>query len=319
MSPKRTSSTAIRDTEYGNRLPFVSVVIPVYNDWERLETCLAALAKQSYPADQFEVIVVDNGSRRAVSCELQERFPSVLFCLEATPGSYAARNCGIELAQGEVIAFTDSDCRPAVDWLASGVAALFSFPECGMVAGRVELVFKNPSRPTAADLYEQVLGFPQEEYLTNSQFGATANVFTRREVIRQVGPFNAGLKSGGDAEWGQRVFAAGYQQAYAAEAIVLHPSRGSLWELVKKRRRTAGGLFQIKREKEAATGRWPRTVLRVIKKHVIPPMSEFHALWQNERLTATTDRMKVVCVRFLLNYVHAFEFARLGLGGTVRR
>jgi len=96
--------------------PFVSVIIPVYNDPERLKTCLQALEEQTYPQSSYEVIVVDNGSDESIEPIVTE-FNQAKAGYEPHPGSYAARNKGLSLARGEVIAFTDADCIPALDWI----------------------------------------------------------------------------------------------------------------------------------------------------------------------------------------------------------
>ncbi len=98
----------------GNALqPFVSVIIPVYNDAGRLRICLAALHKQTYDSDRYEIIVIDNGSDPSpVMDNLKVEFDNVVYDQELTPGSYAARNKGITIAKGDVIAFTDADCIP---------------------------------------------------------------------------------------------------------------------------------------------------------------------------------------------------------------
>src|SRR5262245_5241730 len=132
----------------------VSVIIPVYNDIARLAVCLDALAQQSYPADRLEIIVVDNGSTPPVAQALAQQYPRVTFAHEPTPGSYAARNRGIQLATGTVIAFTDSDCIPSPDWIESGAAALSGTPHCGLAAGRIDMFYVNPERPSAVELYE---------------------------------------------------------------------------------------------------------------------------------------------------------------------
>ena len=101
----------------------VSVIIPVYNDAERLKLCLDALARQTYPGDRYEVIVVDNGSQQDPEL-VTSRYEQVTLAHEACRGSYAARNTGLALARGDVLAFTNSDCIPAADWIEHGVARL---------------------------------------------------------------------------------------------------------------------------------------------------------------------------------------------------
>jgi hypothetical protein len=189
------------------------------------------------------------------------------------------------------------------------------------VAGRVEISCANTERPTAAELYEQVSGFPQEQYVAQFHYGATANVFTTAAVVRDVGPFNTDLRSGGDREWGERVHQAGYAQVYSAGAVVTHPARASLRELVRKRRRTTGGLVWHMRRSQGIYGRahWTRMVVRVLRRRIVPPRPELAALWRDRRLTRTSERIKVVLVDCLMNYTYAVEFARVAFGGAPKR
>lgn len=85
---------------------FVSVIIPHYNDQERLSLCLDALEQQSYPLKEFEIIVIDNGSSSEL-CFIRNLFPQVIFDKEEKPGSYAARNKGINLSKGNILAFLE--------------------------------------------------------------------------------------------------------------------------------------------------------------------------------------------------------------------
>lgn len=181
---------------------FVSVLIPVYNDIERLEICLGSLDQQTYPKNLYEVIVVDNGSDDNIE-ELVGNFDQIAYTYEDQPGSYAARNKGISVAKGDIIAFTDSDCIPKPDWIESGVSNILAAPNCGIVAGKIDIFFKNSAKPTAVEVYESVKSFNQRYNVENDKYGVTANLFTYKTVFENVGPFNSELKSGGDAEWGK--------------------------------------------------------------------------------------------------------------------
>lgn len=66
--------------------PFVSVIIPVLNDSERLQTCLKALENQTYPKSMYEVIVVDNGSDENIE-GLVSQYIQAKLSNESRPGS----------------------------------------------------------------------------------------------------------------------------------------------------------------------------------------------------------------------------------------
>jgi glycosyltransferase involved in cell wall biosynthesis len=99
--------------------PTFSVIIPTYNRPRHVRGCLRALTQQNYPRQQFEVIVVDDGSleplERAVDPYRERLTVTLLRQRNAGPG--AARNTGASVARGQYLAFTDDDCRPPSDWL----------------------------------------------------------------------------------------------------------------------------------------------------------------------------------------------------------
>ncbi|WP_322744411.1 MULTISPECIES: glycosyltransferase [unclassified Coleofasciculus] len=224
----------------------MSVIIPVYNDAERLKLCLEALENQTYPKTGYEVIVVDNASDEAADIKgVVAQFGQAIAAYESTPGSYAARNKGISLAKGEVIAFTDADCIPASDWIEKGVENLLKVSNCGLLAGNIEVFPKDINRPTLVELFEIANAFPQKQHLRDMKYGATANLLTFKSVIQEVGTFNQDLKSGGDLDWGRRVYDHGYEQVYAEEVRIAHPARASFNQIYQKVVRLAGGHYDL--------------------------------------------------------------------------
>ena len=112
----RPLRAAVADSD----LPFITAVVPsAFSRGELLERCVEALAAQDYPA--FEVIVVDNRPRdtpeRADLWRRLSRHQRVTVVAEPLPGSAAARNRGIGLARGSVVAFVDDDALPSAQWL----------------------------------------------------------------------------------------------------------------------------------------------------------------------------------------------------------
>ncbi len=224
---------------------FVSIIIPVFNDSEHLKLCLEALENQTYPEEFYEVIVVDNNSTEDLFLVTQE-FKKVRLTHEMRQGSYAARNTGVKISRGNLLGFTDSDCIPAVNWIEAGVNQFQSHENCGLVAGHIEFFFKRNTNPNGAEYWDSVNHLQQKKYVEKQKFGATANIFTSRAVFDCVGLFNPELQSGGDLEWGNRVFVAGYQQIYAADVCVQHPARASILELKTKLKRVTEGHYILR-------------------------------------------------------------------------
>lgn len=221
--------------------PFVSVVIPVHNDGDRLVYCLEALQDQSY--SHYEIIVVDNSSREDIR-RICTKFDRVRYCQEWKPGNNAARNKGISLAQGEIIAFTDADCIPDRDWIRQGVAALLNHPEAGIIGGTIEFFFQG-NAPNPVEYADSISYLRQWDYVTQEHYAAGANLFTRRQVLEQVGGFEERLLNLGDKEWGQRVYATGWQVLFCPSAIVHHPARSTIQTLLSKGRRQARAAVKL--------------------------------------------------------------------------
>ncbi len=260
MQSARTPSLESRATM---SQPYVTVVIPVYDDYRTLRSTLGALEHQTYPDDRYEVLVVDNGTPSHKKSDPGPAFEHVRQITEPARGSYAARNAGIAESDGELLAFTDADCLPAEDWLEEGVEALLADEQIGLVGGALEIFTAETGVPTAAETWELRQGFPQRHYVEDLNFAATANMFTRRSVFEDVGRFDDTLQSGGDREWGERVAQAGYRQVFAAEAVVRHPARSSLRDLVQKTIRTTRGDYERREKNGEFTP--PRRLWRVLR------------------------------------------------------
>jgi glycosyltransferase involved in cell wall biosynthesis len=285
-------------------LPLVSVVVPVFNDRPSLLLCLGALGRQEY-AGSFEIIVVNNGAPGDIS-DLAAEFPGVVIVDEPKPGSYNARNAGIARARGSILAFTDADCLPDPAWIATGVRTLLANPRCGAVGGRVQLVPRDPANATTAELFDAMFGIPQRGYVQRRHFAATANMLSRREVMDVVGSFRGDLRSAGDAEWGQRVFAAGYVLAYEEAASVRHPAR-DYEEQIKKLRRTAAG----ERDRNPDWGSCLRWSLQRIGP---PPLNSIRRVIQSAEFPTTVgQKIALLWLVVFMRWRTAIERLRLQL------
>ncbi|HHP7244603.1 MAG TPA: glycosyltransferase [Elainellaceae cyanobacterium] len=299
--------------------PLVTIIIPVFNDSERLKLCLNALEQQTYPKDRYTVVVVDNASDEDIEAVVSQ-FPRAIATHESRPGSYVARNKGIAIARGEVIGFTDADCIPAPDWIEHGVAHLLKTPHCGLVAGRITFFFRDPDRPTPVELYDNLkLGLDQQKFLEDSHYAATANLFTFKHVIDQVGGFNDTLKSSGDRDWGQRIFSAGYQQIYAEDVCITHPARYSWGDLRKKVIRLIGGHQDLKRKRGQSTLQMAIEVFSSSIKDILPPFRMYYYIWSYDSLKTNKQRLQFTTAMMYVRYVRAWERIRLFMGGDSTR
>ena len=298
--------------ETDGELPFVSVIIPVYNDAGRLAQCLAALELQTYAKDRYEVIVVDNGSREAITPHVAP-FRHAVADFEARAGSYAARNRGLESARGDIMAFTDADCLPSPGWLQAGVDALQA-PDVALIGGRIEVFAQQPDRPSAVELYEMLYAFPQDVNV-RAGFSVTANLFAKRRVFSQLGGFDPGLKSGGDRDWVAHAVAAGNRLAYSDAALVRHPARQSLRQLWERSARFAGGDFD-----RAHGGSLPLRRARIeALLRLKPPLSVARQVLLGQTLDSLRTSLSVLGVAYFSNLTYAIEWLRLELGATPRR
>lgn len=292
--------------------PLVSVIVPVFNNAAGLRECLRALEAQTIPRDRYEIIVVDNGSTDGTTSGLDDS-PKRRVVVERTPGSYTARNRGVAAARGAVFAFTDSDCVPAKDWLERGLAAVQVDPSRAIVAGQIDLFYRDPCRPTAVELYERLTALDQRRFVAEGGFGATANLFVPREVFERAGPFDQRLKSSGDVEWCQRAVARGGALRYEPGVRVSHPARRTFGELRRKVARTIGGAHDV-RGRARLLG-----IDRPAIADWIPPIRYAWAALRNPVLHRRRDRIRAAGVMFFVRYAEAFERMRLRVGGESRR
>jgi glycosyltransferase involved in cell wall biosynthesis len=293
-------------------MPFVSVIVPVYNDEERLPLCLEALEHQTYPPGRYEVVVVDNASPRPVA-PLLARFDHAIAEYEARPGSYAARNRGIAAARGEVLAFTDADCLPSEGWLAAGVDAL-RCSDASLAGGPIEVFPARPSQPNPVELYEMLCAFTAEENV-GAGFTSTANLFTRRSVMDEIGMFDASLKSWGDVLWTSRAVNAGYRIAFCRGANVRHPARRTLRALRLRYARFAGGHFDRARGSRAELVRERLRTAYMLR----PPIRVARRIASAAGTRSLADKVSVIGLEYYARLAYVLEWFRLELGGASRR
>jgi GT2 family glycosyltransferase len=210
-----------------------SIVIPTYRRPDLLTRCLAALARQSFPTTDFEVIVVDDAAQED-TCQQVESLRTVDFqpryiTITGRHGPAAARNAGWRAARGDVIAFTDDDCIPDSGWLAAGLA---HFAKKSIIAVTGQTIVPLPPQPT--DYERNTAGLETSEFIT-------ANCFCRRHVLQAIGGFDEQFTAAWreDSDLHFRLLNTGGKIVRASDAVVLHPVRSAPWGISLREQRKA--------------------------------------------------------------------------------
>ncbi|MFN6518949.1 MAG: glycosyltransferase [Nostoc sp. CreGUA01] len=222
-------------------LPMVSVVIPIYNGEADLPDLLNCLLSQTYPKDRVEYLLVDNNSSDRTLTLLKttaENCPITIRPLSENQiqSSYAARNTGIRVARGEIIVFTDADCRPQPQWLNALIQPFVNL-EVVIVAGEILALPGKTLLEQHADREETL---SQKHTLGHSfrPYGQTANLAIRRIALEKAGLFRPHLTTGGDADICWRILAENIGRLeFAPNAIVQHRHRTTLSQLQSQWRR----------------------------------------------------------------------------------
>jgi len=229
--------------------PFVSIIIPVFNNSTGVKDTLLSLFALNYFQDRFEIIVIDNNSTDDTYNTIIETActfnGNIRVEKETQPGSYAARNKGILISKGEILAFIDADMTVQPDWLQKGIEKLET-DNAGYLGCDIKTVPANDP-PTPYERYQKALGFPVKQYMAVNGYAPTACLFVRKKVIEKAGPFDVRLQSGGDVEFGNRVRDLGFKMVYDPDNIMIHPARKTFPELLNKQKRVTLGQIELRR------------------------------------------------------------------------
>ena len=218
--------------------PFVSVIVPMRNERRYIERCLRSLAAQDYPADRYEVIVVD-GSSNDGSRDIVETFRGELASLRVVEnrGKHTARglNIGLAFARGDVIVRVDAHAAVASDFLRESAAAL-ERTGADAVGGPITTLGEGPSGETIALAVSSPFGVGNAvfRYSETEQWTDTvAFPAYRRDVFDRIGPF-AEIDGGEDDEFHLRLRDAGGRILLTPAIRSTYYARQTYFELVRQ-------------------------------------------------------------------------------------
>lgn len=207
---------------------YVSVVIPTYNRKDLLKETIASLCQQTYPKDQYEIVVADDGStdgtREMVrilktSCPLSYRW-------QENKGRSGARNLGISLARGDLILFLDDDVIADHRLLEEHVRYHEKHHNI-LVMGAVRASAQLQVTPFTEFGLSKAVGDVAdvvEDGFVPFVFCATLNLSIRRQHLLVIGPLDEDFREYGweDVDFGYRAHKAGLRIMYNPRAIGYH-------------------------------------------------------------------------------------------------
>ncbi len=204
--------------------PRISVIVPTCNRPEQLRECLTALSRQTYPHLDFEVVVVDDGSEPPIDV-LARSFGDdfvVRVIRQAHQGAAAARNYGVASARGDLIAFTDDDCRSAPDWLERLLARLDGSGAL-LVGGRVVNALDDNVFASTSQLIHEMAYAHQGADAEAAQFFTSNNMAVDADSLVRVGGFDPTFRlASEDRDLCARWQESGRELVYAQDAEVAH-------------------------------------------------------------------------------------------------
>lgn len=233
-------------------VPAVSVIVVTYNSAATVGETLDSLAAQTYP--DYELIVVDGGSTDDTAAVVAEYDAAWIEAPGATIG--ACRNRGVDAADGEYVAFTDSDCAVPADWLESHVDRLRTYADDESVVGVGGPNRAFPGDPPFAHLVGSIQGTafgsggsPQSHAIDDVRFVgsvAACNVVYDASVFGGH-RFDDAVNVGEDAEFHFRLSRAGYRFVFDPGTPVSHHLSATVGAFRRKSRSYGYAMARIQR------------------------------------------------------------------------
>lgn len=217
-------------------IPICSLIIVNYKGLRQTKDCLKSLQKLAYPAQQLDLILIDNCSQDESVNTLSELFPELRVFVNSENNFAKALNLGISKAKGEYIGFLNNDATLDSHWLEILVKLLEKHPNAGAASGK--LLFKDGRINSVGiqqlpNFFWQDVGFGEKDsgqYNTEREVEGLcwAAVLFRRKCIENVGKVDEDfVMYFEDVEFSQRCQKQGWKMIYTPTAIAHHEYRGS--------------------------------------------------------------------------------------------
>lgn len=240
--------------------PLISVIIPTYNKGHVLAATLHALQEQTVPADQYEVLVIDDGSTDGTEALVAGLTPAhrQAYRRQENLGAGQARNDGAEMARGEILLFLDADIVMYPDSLHMHVAA---HQQCdrALIVSRILPVEPNPNG--LEDLiFQKAMDFGPAETRLTWKHTITQCLSVKKQHFVQIGGFDTGLRRCQDIDFGYRAEQLGFEVRYLAQARAWHNHSLSLVQRCEVERRNQRGFAALFRKHPHLIDQFPHLI-----------------------------------------------------------
>lgn len=200
--------------------PRVSIIIPVYNGDRYIRQAIESVLSQTYQS--YEIIVIDDGSTDNTSLFLEAYIKTIRYIYQKNQGVSAARNHGIALARGELIAFLDADDFFLPDKLTAQVGVFDAQPNLGIVHSGWRRVNQDGETIKDETPWDYVPKLDLEGWLRWKPIGTMGTLMFRRDWLQKVGSFEAGLGQAEDVDLVLRLALQGCEADWLRESTVCY-------------------------------------------------------------------------------------------------
>ena len=200
--------------------PRVSVIIPVYNCDRYINQAIESIFAQTYQS--YEIIVIDDGSTDNTRKTMEPYMEMIHYVYQQNQGVSAARNHGINLARGELIAFLDADDFFLPDKLTDQVRIFDTQPNLGIVHSGWRRVNQQGETIKNETPWDYVPKLNLEGWLRWKPIGTMGTLMFRRDWLQEVGSFEVGLSQAEDVDLILRLTIRGCEAEWLRQCTVCY-------------------------------------------------------------------------------------------------